>query len=74
MKNRRLTANEKRRARQWLKRNRPPESWKGTDLEYAETEMPNTNVLCVVALVATVWWMECRRRQLHSLDQDAGSR
>lgn len=28
------------RARQWLKKNPPPRSWKGTPFEYALEEMP----------------------------------
>jgi hypothetical protein len=27
-------------ARDWLRENKPPPNWKGTPLEYAETEMP----------------------------------
>ena len=30
-----------RKVKAWLKKNRPPEIWKGTDLEYAYTEMPS---------------------------------
>jgi hypothetical protein len=28
------------KARRWLRKNRPPKSWKGTPLEWAEEEMP----------------------------------